>query len=73
LAKKNFSWDSEELLGVYPVSDKKQFEYKLCMLKDKEYVSVAEQRMTDEGWKYYGNKTLEMSVYRQLVAFMDNR
>jgi len=72
LAKKNFSWDSEELLGVHTESDKKQYEVRLCMLRDKEYVSVAEQQIVDGEWKYKNNKVIPMQVFKAAVTFLDN-
>jgi uncharacterized membrane-anchored protein len=69
---KKFSWDSEELLGVHTESDKKQYEVKVCTLRNKEYVSVAEQQLVEDEWKYKNNKVIPMDVFKATVAFLDN-
>jgi hypothetical protein len=67
---KNFSWDSEELIGIHEVNDKVQHEVRICTLKEKEYVSVSEMKMTDEGWKYKKNRTLPMDVFKAVQGIV---
>jgi len=69
---KSFSWDSEEIIGVHTESDKKQHEVKLCTLRSKEYVSIAEQQLVEGEWKYKKNRVIPMDVFKATVAFLDN-
>ncbi|QIW88820.1 hypothetical protein P59_223 [Bacillus phage P59] len=68
---KQFSWDSEELIGTHEVSDKVHHEVRICTLKDKEYVSVSEKAMTNEGWKYKKNRTLPMDVFKAVQGIVE--
>lgn len=65
MAKKEFSWDSEEVIGTIEESEKKHHEVKLCTLKDKEYISIAEKQLTNEGWKFKKNRTMPLDVFNQ--------
>jgi hypothetical protein len=69
-AKKEFSWDTEELLGTYEESEKKHFEVRHCTLNGKDYISVAEKQLTNEGWKFKKNRTMPLEVFKQAQAIV---
>jgi len=61
---KSFAWDSEDLIGSYKETEKKTHDISICTLKGKEYVSIAEKQMTNEGWKYKKNRTMPLEVFK---------
>ena len=63
MAKKPFAWDTEELIKVHTETEKKEHEIRLCTLKEKEYVSVTERQLTNEGWKIKKNRTMPLEVF----------
>lgn len=69
---KSFSWDSEELIGTIEETDKKHHEIKVCTLKNKEYVSIAEKQLTVENeWKYKKNRVLPIDLFRKVQNVLD--
>ncbi|AHJ87438.1 hypothetical protein Bp8pC_007 [Bacillus phage Bp8p-C] len=70
---KSFSWDSEQLLGTYEETEKRHHDVSLCTLKGKEYVSIAEKQLTDEGWKFKKNRTMSMKVFDQAIEMVKGR
>jgi hypothetical protein len=66
MARKQFQWDTEELLTTYQESEKKEHDIKLCTLGEKEYVAATEKQMTPEGWKIKKNRVLSRELFEQI-------
>ncbi|AIW03196.1 hypothetical protein CPT_Mater39 [Bacillus phage Mater] len=70
---KSFSWDSEELIDTIEETEKKHHDVSICTLRGKEYVSIAEKQLTNEGWKFKKNRTMPLSVFQEAQAILGGR
>jgi len=68
---KAFSWDSEQLLDTIEETEKKHHDVSICTLRDKEYVSIAEKQMTNEGWKFKKNRTMPLDVFKAAQGIVE--
>ena len=63
MAKKEFSWDTEELITEFHTHEKVKHEVKKCTLAGSSYVVIITWRLTDEGWKFKKNNTMLKEVF----------
>jgi hypothetical protein len=61
----NDFWDSEVLIGTHEESEKKHYDVSHCILKGKDYISIAEKQLTKEGWKFRKNRTMPLAVFKE--------
>lgn len=62
MAKKEFSWDTEELLKEV-VTEKDKYEFKKCTGFGKTYIVIVTWYMSKEGWKFKKNNTIPKEVF----------
>lgn len=71
MAKKEFEWDHEQLVGAIQFTDKKRFVVSSCELVEKEYVSIRVEQFfkkkgeSAEAWHITKNHTLPYEVWKE--------
>lgn len=66
--KKEFAWDSEEVIGNLIVSDKEKHSIKVCTLNGKQFVVATKiVNKAKGGWTPVKNSTMEMSVFEAVT------
>jgi hypothetical protein len=77
MAKKEFSWDTEELIGMVVEGPKVEHDIKICSLNETQYVVATKRVLKKDGWGIAKNQTFKMEVFDKLVdtvaAFKNNQ
>ncbi|WPF70246.1 hypothetical protein BCVP_CDS0218 [Bacillus phage BC-VP] len=63
MAKKPFSWDTEELIKEFSTHEKIKHEVYKCTLAGSSYVVILTYKLTAEGWKFKKNNTMLKEVF----------
>lgn len=70
MGKREFSWDSEELIGTIQDGSKVKHEVKICTLSNTEYLVVTKHVLKRDGWSIVRNQTFKMDVFSQLIELV---
>ncbi|MCB5367020.1 hypothetical protein [Collinsella aerofaciens] len=70
MGKRDFSWDSEKLIGTIQESSKVEHEVKICTLNDTEYVVASKRVLKKDGWSIVKNQTFKLDVFSQLTELV---
>ncbi|QIA28624.1 hypothetical protein [Phage f2b1] len=68
---KAFAWDSEKLIDTIEETEKKHHDVSICELRGKQYVSIAEKQLTNEGWKFKKNRTMPLDVFKAAQSILE--
>jgi hypothetical protein len=70
MAKKEFSWDSEKIIGEVQESEKVKHEIKVCELNGKAFVVSTKWVLKKDGWGIVKNQTFERGVFDEIVKLV---
>lgn len=73
MAKKEFKWDTEVLIGEVKETDKVTHEIKECKKGDKIFLVATKKILGSEGWKIVKHQTFEAGVFNQIVALVQDQ
>jgi hypothetical protein len=67
MAKKEFSWDTEDMIGTIKEGEKVEHDVKKCTLNGTEYIVATKKVLKKDGWSIAKNQTFKKSVFEELV------
>jgi DNA-directed RNA polymerase alpha subunit len=67
MAKKEFAWDSEKLLGTIEISESYKKEVKLCTMKEKSFVVITDIKFYKGAWNPVKNFTCPRDRWEEVV------
>jgi hypothetical protein len=70
MAKKEFSWDTEEQIGTIQESEKVEHDIKICTLNGNEFIVATKKVLKKDGWAIAKNQTFKRSVFEELVKLV---
>jgi hypothetical protein len=70
MAKKEFFWDTEELIGTIKEGEKVEHDVKKCTKDGTEFVVVTKKVLKRDGWTIAKNQTFKKEVYNTLVGLV---
>lgn len=71
MAKKEFKWDNETVIGTVEVSEKEKREICSCELNGKLFISIKKIVFAKGEWKIVANFTCPENAFQQ-IGFMVN-
>lgn len=70
MAKKEFAWDYEEVIGEIQEGEKIKHEIKKCTLNGTEFIVSTKHVQKKDGWTIAKNQTFKREVWNQLVKLV---
>lgn len=70
MAKKEFSWDTEQELGTVKEGEKVEHDIKLCTLNGTEFIVATKKVLKKDGWTIAKNQTFKKEVFNQICKLV---